>query len=159
MTNTLVNSLSNSKQPQKSLKLLVFPVGKLMLSLPVDEVEKVINLPELYSSGLNSLAVAHGDDGEIVAIDLHKKLFNISAVPDSQEQNAYLVIAQNTMDEKFGIIVTQTPSIIDVPLSDVRVLPQSYRQADTLEIASHVVIFKNDNQSLTIFIIDSDRVL
>lgn len=146
-------------QEKKFLKLLVFPLGKLTLSIPVEDVKKVINLPKLYSSGLNYISIAHGDDQEITVIDLHQKLFNISAIPDSEEAEAYLVIAKNTMDEEYGIIVTETPSIIDVPLSNIRILPSSYRNSDTLEIASHVTVMQQENETITIFILDSDQLL
>jgi purine-binding chemotaxis protein CheW len=152
------------KKPQQiKLKLLVFPVNKLTLAIPVEDVKKVINLPKLYGSGLNYIFLSHGDNQEITVFDLHQKLFNLSAfsaISNLEEQETYLVIAQNTMNEEFGIIVTETPTIIDVPLSEVRMLPPSYRHSDTLEIASHVTVIPQENQeNLTIFIIDCDQLL
>jgi purine-binding chemotaxis protein CheW len=145
---------------EKKLKLLVFPVGKLTLSIPVEDVKKVINLPELHGSGQNYIYIAHGDNQEIAVIDLYQKLFNSSAISNSEDHETYLVIAQNTMDEEYGIIVKETPTIIDVPLSEVRMLPPSYRNSDTLEIASHVTVIPRENgEKLTIFILDSDQLL
>ena len=145
-------------QEIKLLKLLIFNIGSLNLALPVEFVVKVVNYTNIYSSGLNHLGMAHVGDREITIIDLHRRLFQTSQIPQSGEK-AYFIVARNNRGEEFGILVTKTPSLIDVPSSQIRALPRSYRGADTLEIASHVAVIPEEDTSVTIFILDTDMLL
>ena len=142
----------------ESLKLLIFNIGSLNLALPVEFVVKVANYTNIYSSGLNHLGMAHVGDRDITIIDLHKRLFEVSQIPQSGEK-AYFIVVRNNSGEQFGILVTKTPSLIDVQSSLIRGLPESYRRADTLEIASHVAVIRQEDTSATIFILDADMLL
>ncbi|AFY77713.1 chemotaxis signal transduction protein [Pleurocapsa sp. PCC 7327] len=162
-----MNDLSNNQSPniglpigqsQRSIKLLTFSVGKLNVALPVDLVKKVVNYTPIYGSGLSHLGVARIDDREITVVDLHKRLFNASQLIPSGSRG-YLIIARNSVGESFGILVGQAPSLHDVPISQIRALPASYRRADTLEIASHVTVISHKEESLTVFILEVDRIV
>ena len=48
---------------------------------------------------------------------------------------------------------------MELPLSQIRTLPESYRRGDTLEIASHVTRVQQNDQLLTVFILDVDRLV
>jgi purine-binding chemotaxis protein CheW len=61
--------------------------------------------------------------------------------------------------ETFGISIGQAPTLQDVAVSQIRTLPESYRQADTLEVASHVTVIPQQEGTLTVFILDPDRVV
>jgi purine-binding chemotaxis protein CheW len=41
----------------------------------------------------------------------------------------------------------------------IRVLPESYRRSDTLEVASHVVVIGQEAAPLTLFLLDVDLLL
>ncbi|MBR8826468.1 MAG: chemotaxis protein CheW [Gomphosphaeria aponina SAG 52.96 = DSM 107014] len=142
----------------KLLKLVVFPVGSLNVAFTIESVQKVIKSTQVYGSGLSHLGIAHIEDREITVIDLHKRLFSTSQ-PIPSEAKTYLILAKNSSGEQFGIIVNQTPSLVDVPLSSVRVLPESYRRADTLKIASHVTVVSQETEEKTIFILDTDQLI
>ncbi len=142
----------------ESLKLLMFNIGSLNLAVPVELVVKVVNYTNIYSSGLNHLGMARVGDGDITIIDLHKRLFEVSQIPQSGEK-AYFIVVRNNSGEQFGILVTKTPSLIDVQSSLIRALPESYRRADTLEIASHVAVIPQEDTNSTIFILDADMLL
>lgn len=152
------NEQSNLGQSNRSIKLLVFSVGKLNLALPVDIVKKVINYTPIYSSGLNHMGVAHIDDREITVIDLHKRLYHVSQ-PMPAGSRGYLVLSRNNLGESFAILVAQTPALQDISMSQIRALPESYRRSDTLEIASHVTVVKQKNESMTVFLLDVDRLV
>jgi chemotaxis signal transduction protein len=147
MTETFVNFSQQDTEilvAQSTLKLLVFPVGNLYFALPVDYVSRVIKQDRIYSSGLGSVGMIRTDDREITIIDLHKKIYLTSL---TKETKGYFVLTQNNRGEQFGIHTAITPSIFEVPLSQIRQLPSSYRQADTLGIASHVTLI--DQQELS----------
>ncbi|NJK49757.1 CheW domain-containing protein [Candidatus Gracilibacteria bacterium] len=163
MNNYSDTNLSNlsqtpANQGQRSLKLLVFSVGQLNVALSVDIVKKVVDYTTIYSSGLNHMGMARIDDREITVVDLHKRLFNVSQ-PMPSHSRGYLVIARNSVGETFGILVSKAPSLQDIPISQIRTLPESYRRSDTLEIASHVTVISQQEGSLTVFILDVDRIV
>ncbi|MEM9276880.1 MAG: chemotaxis protein CheW, partial [Cyanobacteria bacterium P01_F01_bin.143] len=93
---------------------------------------------------------------EVTTVDLHHKIFKVSQSEFSAEEG-YFIITKNTTGDSLGIRVLHTPTLLDVPFSNIRILPLSYRHADTLEIASHVAIIpQEDETSQTIFILDVD---
>ena len=140
------------------LKLVVFRIGKLTLSLPVEQVTKVTRYTAIHGSGLSYVNLAHLGNQEVTIIDLHHKLFKISQDELSSEKG-YFIITSNTAGDSLGIRVLQTPTLLDVPFSRIRILPVSYRHADTLEIASHVGVIPQDDETVqTIFILDVDRL-
>ena len=139
-----------------SLKLVIFQIGKLTLSLPVKQVKKVTRYNQTHGSGLSYVNLSHLGNQEVAIIDLHHKLFKVSQNELSLEKG-YFIITNNTAGDYLGIRVLQTPILLDVPFSRIRILPISYRHADTLEIASHVAVLPQDDETLeTIFILDVD---
>ena len=139
----------------KHLKLVVFPVGKLNLALPIETVVKVVNRASIHGSGLNAVGITHIDDREIIVLDLHQRLFNVPPKIIAR----YLLIGQNPLGERFGIPVDNTPSLMEVPLPAIRQLPDTYRRADTLKIADRVAVIQQNSASMTLFLVDVNCLL
>jgi purine-binding chemotaxis protein CheW len=89
---------------------------------------------------------------------LHQRFFKTSQLSESN-LSGYLIVVQNTTNELYGIPVVETPALMEVPQEMIRVLPESYRRADTLDVASHVVVIPQNGTPLTIFVLDVDRLL
>lgn len=141
------------------LKLVIFDIGKLTLALPIKQVQKVIKHNPVHGSGLSHVNLTHLEEQEVAVVDLHQKLFKVSLTPKSGT-NGYFIITKPVIGEPLGIMVAQTPILLDVPLSQIRTLPQSYRQADTLAIASQVAIIPQDDQTtMTVFILDLEKII
>ena len=155
----LTNQPSKSaRQKKKTLKLLVFKIGKLNLALQLNWVTRILNNLPVYSSGLSYFGIAHVDNREVTVIDLHQRLFKSKLIDDA-ELYSYLIIAQNQNREEFGIPLMETPNLMDINRDNVRVLPESYRRSDTLAIASHVAVIPQPSGSMTIFILDVNTLL
>ncbi|NEO40767.1 MAG: CheW domain-containing protein [Moorea sp. SIOASIH] len=152
------NYLSPNQNATSLLKLVVFRIDNINFAFPIECVKKVINYTTVYSSGLNDIGIAHIDDQEIPIIDLHRRLFKSSQI-NTSNPGRFLLIAQNTRGEGFGIPVLKTPNLIEVSVTDIRTLPESFRQADTLGIASHVAVIPQENTSLTVFLLDVNQLL
>lgn len=142
------------------IKLLVFEIGTLTLALPILQVQKIIRHNSVHGSGLSHVNLTHLADQEVAIVDLHQKLFKTS-LNLSSSTSGYFVISKNITGEPLGILVSESPSLIDVKTTQIRVIPESYRQADTLEIASHVVVIPQteSEKSQTIFILDLNRLV
>jgi chemotaxis signal transduction protein len=147
-----------SNQKTTNLKLVVFPIGQLNVAFTINFVQKVIKYTHIYSSGLTDMGITHLEDQEITVIDLYQRLYKKPFI-SQEDQEGYLVIAKNTVGEIFAIVSMDTPSLIDVPLSEIRILPESYRQADTLKIASHVTVIPQEDKLLTVFLLDVDSLV
>lgn len=163
MNSHLVNTVESleaiaSKASNSLLKIIVFNIKNLTLSLPVDQVKKVIKKSTVYGSGLTHVNLAHIGEQEVTVVDLHQKLFKVSK-RESNNSKEYLIITKSLSNEPLGIVVTETPILMDIPLAQIRKIPNAYRHADTLGIASHVAIIPQKNESSqTIFILDLERL-
>ena len=160
MSNLIVDSglnISNKVNTNTLIKLLVFEIGKLTLALPILQVQKVIKQDRVHGSGLSYVNLTHLPEQEIAIVDLHQKLFGVSLT--QAESTGYFIISKNITGEPLGIVVAQAPTLIDVPLQQIRLLPDSYRRADTLEIASHVTVYSRGDDSQTVFILDLTRLV
>ncbi|NJL83988.1 MAG: chemotaxis protein CheW [Chloroflexaceae bacterium] len=154
------NQILVPPRAQAPLKLVAFSVPPLQLALPIAQVQKILNCGEIGGSGLSATGIIRMDGEEIMVVDLQKRLFGgnqgkITGV------KAYLLIARTSKRERFGLVTAQAPALMDVPVEQIRVLPDSYRRSDTLSIASHVARIPqgDSNPPLTVFILDSDRLL
>lgn len=141
--------------PAPGLKLLVFSLGCLNLALRIEVVYKVLNATPIYGSGVNGVGIVHMGDREVTVLNLQQRLFQSPATPESLS-NGFLIVMQNTEGELYGLPVATVPALIDVPLSCIRALPESFRQADTLGIASHVAVIAQSETTLTLFLLDAD---
>jgi len=149
-----LNSQLIADSKKSLIKLLVFKIGKLTLSLPILQVQKVIKHNPIHGSGLSHVNLTHLGNRDVAIVDLHHKLFNVSLAEASQAQG-YFIISKNITGEPLGILVSEPPALIDVSPAQIRLIPESYRHADTLKIASHVtVISQEDGSSQTIFLLD-----
>ncbi len=149
----------NQSSSVQTLKLIVFSLGQsstklLYLGAEINSVKKIISQTTIHSSGRTLAGVAHLDDQEVTIVDLHRSVFG---TPISQA--SYLVILRLSSGELLGIPVEKSPALLEVPTKDVRVLPASYRQVDTLSIASHVTVAETEEGSQTIFLLDPTQMV
>jgi purine-binding chemotaxis protein CheW len=140
-------------QTQSStLKVLAFPLGNLYLGLRLELVQKIIPTPEIFRSGQKPLGIAHFDNQEVIILDPYQKLYRC---PNPHEAS-YMVIIQNARQDLYGIPLTTVPTLRELPLSTLRLLPPAYRKGDTLGIASHVALVPDGERTWTIFVLDPD---
>ncbi len=158
MTNPISTSPVRKKTLTRLEKILIFPIGQLNLGLKIDSVQKIIKYLPIQSSGLSPFGVIHLEEQEISVIDLHHLLFK-EKDPIAYSQDGHIILTRQLQRESFAILVAKPPSLIDVPLSEIRILPESYRRSDTLEIASHVTVIPHQDDPLTIFILDVPYLL
>jgi purine-binding chemotaxis protein CheW len=150
--------LSQTRQVTPSLKLIVFSIGTLNLGLRIESVYKVVDRTPVYSSGLNHVGVTHLGDSEVTVVDLYQRFFKSNPTLESHS-SGYLVLVKNTTGELYGIPVAKTPILMEVPLPELRIVPESYRRADTLEVASHVAVIPQEGTPLTVFLLDVDLLV
>ncbi len=149
----------SGKESQNLVKLVVFPMGSLTLALPMKAISRVINMPEVHGSGLSPVGVTTVGNLQLTIIDLHRQLFQVSA-PQRTGKGGYLIILPTSAGFPIGIPTAETPLLTDVPTGDIRALPEAYRQADTLSIASHLTrITLESGETQSVFLLDVAAVL
>lgn len=164
MKNTLVQSKAVSMQQASrsdriaSVKMIVFTVGTFNLALPIEIVYKVLNQIPVYGSGLNGVGIAHVGELEVTVIDLHRQLFQSSIINETAKKG-YLLILHSKSSDLYGIPVASVPVLMDLSLASIRVLPESYRSGDILQMATHVCYLPEEEPPLTIFLVNPEQML
>lgn len=137
------------------LRLITIALGKLTLGCRIETVYKVVKQSQIHSSGLGHTGLTHIDGHAATVVDLHHKLFK---VPTTDKQGYFVIIKPQTAD-LVAIPVAASPNLMDIRREHVRVLPEAYRQSDTLSIASHVAVVSHGNKPLTVFVVDENTLI
>jgi purine-binding chemotaxis protein CheW len=158
---------SQRSASEANLRLVNFVIGNLDLALPIHTVYKVVPKDVVYGSGHYPAGITIVGDQEYTVIDLEDRLFGHSLIHRDPLANptteiktlSYLLLVQLNTGEYIGIPVSQAPTLVEVALADIRVLPLSYRKIDTLSIASHIVKLQENDQVKMIFILDINTLV
>ena len=152
---------SQAQAAVESTKVIVFGIGDVNLALPVSSLYKVVNQVPIYGSGLNGVGIAHIGDREVTVVDLQRQLFQSSHPTDANNPNkgSYLVIFKNPQGSLYGIPVAVVPTLMELPQSSIRVLPEAYRHADVFGFATHVAVISETEPPMTIFLLDVNQLL
>ncbi|PSB05149.1 chemotaxis protein CheW [Merismopedia glauca] len=151
-------NLSQKNTFQQNLKVIVFAIGSLNCGINIFSIYKVVNSTRLYGDDNNWVSMMHIGDREVTILDLRRRLFPHEPVEFPSGQ-IYVIILQNSQGDLYGIPVSGIPSLMDIAVEQVRVLPESFRQANALGIASHVAIVPQSSESLTLFLLDVEFIL
>lgn len=142
-----------------TIRVVAFPVGKLTLSVPIQSVYRVLSQIPVYGSGERGVGIAHLEDYELTVFDLEYQLFTKQEESSIEApQGSHIIVVQSDT-EVLGLLVKQAPTLMNLERDRVRVLPASYRQADTLGFCSHVAVLEQEEETITIFLLDVERLL
>ena len=144
---------------EETRKFLSLQIETVALIVPIELVFRILSNVEVHNTGDRGYGITHLGEREISVLNLHHHLFQ-REFPQPTEERAdrmiarYAVAIQSQSGDLYGIPVDRAPALLDVPLSDIRRLPDSYRQVDTLGIASHVAVVREADRPNTYFVID-----
>lgn len=143
----------------KTLRVLTFPTGNLTLSVSIESVYRVLSKVPVYGSGERGVGVAHLEDYELTVFDLEYQLFTQKTETSIESSPKSHIIVVQSQSEVVGLLVKQAPTLMNLPLDRVRLLPASYRKADTLSFCSHVAVLEEKEGTVTVFLLDVERLL
>ncbi|MCY7367676.1 MAG: chemotaxis protein CheW [Chamaesiphon sp.] len=139
-TNTISNKWTETPNKiEETIKLIVFNLGEVSFGIPMTKIDRVVNKTNLD----RDLKINAG----IEILDLHHRLFGTSIV----NPTAMVIV---TGDRLAGIPIDTTPTLISIPLDQIRILPPEFRTNNPLGIASHIAMTSIGNSELTIFILE-----
>ncbi|WP_044209956.1 chemotaxis protein CheW [Coleofasciculus chthonoplastes] len=130
-------------------KYIVFKISDCLISLPMDNVLKVLNTPS-NESGWNAMGLLQIGDYTIRIVDLHQQL-NPDYDTDSTNLQSFLVITNPIEGDLFGIIVDEPPNLIELNPDLIRKLPKYNRR---LPMVSHAAVLQENEKKTTIFMLD-----
>jgi len=130
-------------------KNIVFKISDCLISLPMDNVLKVLNTPS-NESGWNAMGLLQIGDYTIRIVDLHQQL-NPNYDTDSTNLQSFLVITNPIEGNLFGIIVDEPPNLIELNTDLIRKLPKYNRR---LPMMSHAAVLQENEKKTTIFMLD-----
>lgn len=139
-------------------KFLLFAVGKLNLALSVDPVVKILPHTPSSGSGLSEMGLVNLENRSLTLVDLHRRLFRVSQPPTNRNRQ-YFILVKNRSGEEFCLLVNNAPTLMDVLPNQIRQLPDSFRQNDSLRCASHVLLVEEKSEKFTVFLLDPDLLL
>ncbi|MBD2102873.1 chemotaxis protein CheW [Leptolyngbya sp. FACHB-261] len=145
------------KKAEPQVRVIVFSIGELTLALHIEVVYKIISNTLVFGSGLSNVGIAHLGEHELTILDLQQNLYQ-NRTPGQAVTADYVIVIQSSNGEFYGIPVSVAPTIMELPISTIRVLPESYRNADTLGIATHTAVIEAE-KPLTLFLLDVYQLL
>jgi purine-binding chemotaxis protein CheW len=144
--------------PKATLKVLTFTVGSLNLALRLDPVSRILRHAPIYGSSPSSDGRIRIDERELPIVDLPRRLFHSSWLRAGNDTTPaiapFAILLRGSDGERVGLPIPAAPSLADIAIAAIRVLPPSYRQADTLGIASHVAVVPHGEGTLTLCLLD-----
>ncbi|MFN3361491.1 MAG: chemotaxis protein CheW [Pseudanabaenaceae cyanobacterium] len=141
--------------PLTTLKLLIFPIGNLWLSLNLQSVKKVIPRPEIVKGRQEYLGLCVFDNQEVTVIDLYQKVLG----QGTPQGKSYLIVLESPKGW-YGLTIGSLPLMRDVSANQLHPVPPEYRERDTLNIASHMVqLSLQPDKPVPVFLLDETRLL
>lgn len=169
----------------KKVRLIVFKIAKYWLALPMKVVLKVRDFPSNIKEISRDNRLIHLDNRTLTLLPLKpilvksskaklplaKSLLETATVRQSPTNlsnvGEFLIIVKTPGGEACAIPVDKLPTMIDLPLSTIRKLPESYSQSYFFSMANYVAVSqwpkghatRTEAEKLTIFLLDLERAL
>ena len=163
-TRPLQRLSDNTTINQEGVRVIVFAIREYMFALPIEAVLKIIPCPPLNSPIKNGIGMVDWEAQTVTVIDLSQNLVS-SAVQESGSDSlcdpCFLILTQTDQDELCGFVIEKSPTLIDIPLNDIRSVPLSYRQVAELSFVSHMAILSNmeSENSFKVFLLGMSQII
>ncbi len=158
--------MTNIPTPQiESCKVVAFQIQDHWLALPTSAVLKIARLPTATNSDMEAGGLTMWNNSPLVFLNLHSLLSprqNPQSLPSSNQASGYplkfVIIAQSQLTEPCAIPVDAPPSLMEIPLSEIKMLPSHYHQA-IRGIAEHIAILSHQGSALSILLLNLQQAL
>ncbi len=155
---------ASSESTSELCKAVVFMILGYRLALPVESIFKVIQVPRSPQDSIEDESVFLFNEQPLTVLDLHHQLAKaktsrfVNPETPVNDPAHFLIITQMSPGKLCGIPVDTPPSLQEISLSTIHLLPPSYRQA-LFNLASHIAVLPKKESSQTIFLLDLQQAL
>ncbi len=160
-----MNSTVKPSSKTETIKAIVFNIAGHLLALPVSAVFKVIRSSMFICSDLGNRKLIHVEEQALPILDLHQFLTRVQPHRQDDYKNQFLstreqflVLTHLRKGNLTAIPVDEPPSLIELPLGSIYILPQSYKEKIN-SIANHVVVCPYENSTLNIMLLDLQQAI
>lgn len=163
-TRPLQRLSDNTTINQEGVRVIVFAIREYMFALPIEAVLKIVPCPPLNSPIKNGIGMVDWEAQTVTIIDLYQKFVN-SALKESESESLFdprfLILTKTDREELCGFVIEKSPTLIDIPLNDIRSVPLSYRQVAELSFVSHMAILSNieSEKPFKVFLLGMSQII
>ncbi|NEP32435.1 MULTISPECIES: hypothetical protein [Moorena] len=161
----------------KKIRVIVFKIAKYWLALPMTVVLNVRDFPSNIRESSRDNRLIHLDNRTLTLLPLKPILVKptkaklpisqglgetaaVTKSPiDLSNVGEFLIIVKTPGGDACAIPVERLPTMIDLPLSTIRKLPDYYSETYLLGMANYVAVWQYEAEKLTIFLLDLERAL
>lgn len=140
-------------------KYITFKVYTYILALPIDSVFKVVTCPVQLSQTLRNAKLAQMGQRTVMLVNLHSHL--IPNYHNAQQENdslgRFLIIAQGSAGELYGIQVDAPPNILSIAETSIQAVPQSFHNIGLPTWVSRIAILNQKAEPTTILMLDINQ--
>ncbi len=151
---------SSGKVSQNTQQMITFLLGEEWFALPIDTIQKVVQLGKMYGDPQRKgVSLTHYQGEELLVIDVARRIFDIEMLSSSQntEQTRFLLIIHNKNNEIIGLPIDSPPSILRVSESAFIPLPNIYLTQGNIHCISSILIQVNEQNSF--FLLDIPQLM
>ncbi len=175
-TTIQLKRLSSTSTDSDTLRVIVFnlsieplsPQADYLFALPITAVLKAITCPPIKWVVESGIGITDVDSQNITVLDLRHHFF--SSNPERKENSIsdpmvnsdqFLILLKTRTEEMCGIPVAHPPILTDIPLSAIRPVPLSYREAAGLSLASHMAILSETEgkKPVKVFLLGMSKII
>jgi purine-binding chemotaxis protein CheW len=161
MTSTLPLPTPQGEPSFERCRAVVFAIAGHFLALPLTAVVKVVSAAAASHLPSAQPSLIYLDNQPITLLNLQPCLSAVATSHASVQPLLYpgqfLLIASD-QEQLFAISLNQVPTLMELPLSVVRLLPKTYRQS-IQNIAFHVAVLTHETQTQTILLLDLQQAM
>jgi hypothetical protein len=149
-----VATVKASKEKIATQQVVVAPFRNLWMAIPMSLTRKIVRLSDLLQPGEALPETITIDHWSPKVFDLHQHIYgNPPQTPDT-----HIVVVELAPGEVFAVPMAQLPTIIKLETAQLKPIPNSYRDLYLLEIASHITVLMNDDEAVSVFLVDGDKL-
>ncbi len=156
-----------------TFKVIILPIANYLFAIPMSMVLQVRRCPPDLRNSPVDAEPTNLDDRPVLVLNLQLRLEQSSA-SSSQSSSQYaitsrrragspldqfLVLTQSRTGELCGLRVDRLPDMLDLPVSTVQALPESYRQNNLQGLAKYVAIIPKGEKKMVIYLLELEQLL
>ena len=160
MVPSILPASNRDKYPQATLQTIVFTISEYTFALPMQTVAKIVPCPLIDRSGENGIGLLEWEGQIITIVDLQQQLAsNVASFnSDINSKHSFLILTQTKTQELCGFVTAKPPTLIDIFLDDIFLIPSSFREVNQLGFISHMTLLTDleTQQKTKVFLLGID---
>jgi purine-binding chemotaxis protein CheW len=150
--------LFDTSTTQEGLRAIIFAVMDYWFALPIEAVLKIVPYPSINNLIKDGISIIDWENQTVTVVDLRYKLGHLEQKGEIEKTcglQRFLVMIMTQAGEICGLLVEQSPNLIDIPYHAIRPVPPSYRQVTQLNFVRQMAVLPGteSEKPLKVFLI------